>query len=259
VKRVVNAADILRRSRNYWTIDFGPHMPQVEAALYEMPFEYVRKYVLPERASNNRKAYRERWWIYAEARTGMRKALAPLLRYLATPRIAKHRVFVWVDADVMCNDAIIVFTRDDDYFFGVLHSRVHELWSLRMGTSLEDRPRYTPTSTFETFPFPWPPGDEPEGDSRIEAVAEAARRLDNLRRNWLNPEGASEAELKKRTLTNLYNARPTWLQNAHERLDEAVFAAYGWPPELSDEEVLQNLLALNLERAGERGRRDGPS
>ena len=75
--------------------------------------------------------------------------------------------------------------------------------------------------------------------------------LDELRRNHLSPEGASEAELKKRTLTTLYNARPTWLEHAHKRLDEAVFAAYGWPSDLSDEEVLQNLLALNLERARE--------
>ena len=118
-----------------------------------------------------------------------------------------------------------------------------------MGTSLEDRPRYTPTSTFETFPLPWPPGEEPEGDSRIETIAEAARRLDELRRNWLNPEGASERELKKRTLTNLYNARPTWLENAHTRLDAAVFAAYGWPLDITDDEVLQNLLTLNLERS----------
>jgi hypothetical protein len=75
------------------------------------------------------------------------------------------------------------------------------------------------------------------------------RRLDELRRNWLNPEGASEAELKKRTLTNLYNARPTWLDNMHERLDAAVFAAYEWPLDITDEVVLQNLLALNLGRS----------
>jgi hypothetical protein len=127
-----------------------------------------------------------------------------------------------------------------------------------MGTSLEDSPRYTPTTCFETFPLPWPPGEEPESDSRIEAIAEAARRLDELRRNWLNPEGASEAELKKRTLTHLYNARPTWLQNAHERLDEAVFAAYGWPPDISGEEVLQNLLAVNKLREVAGGVSDWP-
>jgi type II restriction/modification system DNA methylase subunit YeeA len=146
---------------------------------------------------------------------------------------------------------LVVFAREDDYFFGVLQSRAHELWAIRMGTFLGvgNDPRYTPSSTFETFPLPWPPGEEPEADSRIEAIAEAARRLDELRRNWLDPEGASEEELKKRTLTNLYNQRPTWLENAHARLDEAVFAAYGWPSDLSDEEVLQSLLTLNLQRA----------
>jgi len=102
-----------------------------------------------------------------------------------------------------------------------------------------------------TFPFPWPLGEEPQDDARVEAIADAARELDRLRRNWLNPEGASEAELKKRTLTKLYNARPTWLENAHGRLDRAVFAAYGWPSDISDEEILKNLLALNLERSRE--------
>jgi type II restriction/modification system DNA methylase subunit YeeA len=141
---------------------------------------------------------------------------------------------------------LIVFARDDDYFFGVLHSRAHELWALRMGTSLEDRPRYTPTTCFETFPFP-----EPTEEQRTE-IAEAARRLDEMRRNSLQGEGASEADLKKLTLTNLYNARPTWLDNAHKKLDAAVFAAYGWPEDITDEDMLKNLLALNLERS-ERG------
>ena len=111
-------------------------------------------------------------------------------------------------------------------------------------------PRYTPTTTFETFPFPWPPGKEPQGDPRVEAIARAARELVEKRDRWLNPEGASEAELKRRTLTNLYNERPTWLDLAHRRLDRAVLDAYGWPHELGDEELLARLLALNLERAG---------
>jgi len=78
----------------------------------------------------------------------------------------------------------------------------------------------------------------------------AARRLEELRGNWLNPAGADEGELKRRTLTNLYNERPTWLANAHAKLDAAVLAAYGWPAEISDEAILARLLALNLERAG---------
>ncbi len=103
--------------------------------------------------------------------------------------------------------------------------------------------------TFETFPFPWPPGREPKDDPRVEAIAQAARELVQKRDAWLNPPGASEADLKKRTLTNLYNQRPTWLDLAHRRLDEAVLAAYRWPPDLSDAEILARLLALNLERA----------
>ena len=254
VKPVVNASDIARANRGYWTIDFGASMSHEDAALYEAPFEYVKQHVYPERLNNNRKAYRERWWLYGEARVGMRKALEGLSRYIATPRHAKYRVFAWMNAEVLCNDAVIVFAREDDYFFGVLHSRAHELWALRMGTFLGvgNDPRYTPTTCFETFPLPWPPGEEPVGDPVVEEIAEAARRLDGLRRNWLDPEGATEAELKKRTLTNLYNQRPTWLANAHARLDRAVFAAYGWPEDISDEDILKNLLALNLERSGAR-------
>jgi type II restriction/modification system DNA methylase subunit YeeA len=149
---------------------------------------------------------------------------------------------------------LIVFARDDDYFFGVLHSRAHEVWSLRMGTWLGkgNDPRYTPTTCFETFPLPWPPGTEPVDDPRVIAIGDAAAELDRLRRAWLDPKGATEAELKKRTLTNLYNARPTWLANAHAALDRAVWAAYGWddpdPGAVDEDTILSRLLALNGER-----------
>ena len=113
-----------------------------------------------------------------------------------------------------------------------------------MGTQLENRPRYTPTTCFETFPFPRPT------DEQREAIAEAAGELDRLREGWLNPPDAKEAELKKRTLTNLYNARPTWLQMAHQKLDQTVMDAYGWPHDLAAPEILERLLALNLQRAG---------
>ena len=91
-------------------------------------------------------------------------------------------------------------------------------------------------------------GEEPAGDARVGAIAEVARRREELRRAWLEREEASRADLKKRTLTNLYNDRPTWLENAHARLDAAVFAAYGWPEDIADDEILRNLLALNGER-----------
>ncbi len=183
----------------------------------------------------------------------MRAALSVLRRYIVTPRVSKHRLFAFLPPDVLPDSALIAIAREDDYFFGVLHARPHRLWALRQGTQLREKAsgnRYTPTTTFETYPFPWPPGQEPAGDPRAAAIAEAARRLVAQRDAWLNPPGASPQELRRRTLTKLYNARPTWLQMAHQRLDEAVLAAYGWPADLSDEEVLARLLALNLARAG---------
>jgi hypothetical protein len=123
-----------------------------------------------------------------------------------------------------------------------------------MGTQLREAEsgfRYTPSTTFETYPFPWTPGKEPTGDPRVEVIATAARRLVELRDAWLSEAGLGAAELKKRTLTNLYNERPTWLSNAHIKLDAAVAAAYGWPADLGDEEILARLLALNLERAAQ--------
>ncbi len=252
VRLVASGVDLVRGSRKVWTIDFGTDRTMEQAAQYEMPFEHVKANVYPERKTNNRESYRERWWIYAEARPGMRRAIAPLERYIATPRVSKHRVFVWQTPLVLCNDQTIVTARDDDYFFGVLHSRLHELWARAQGTQLRELEsgfRYTPTSTFETYPFPWPPGHEPQDSPLVEAIAEDARELVTKRDAWLNPPDASAEELKKRTLTNLYNARPSWLAEAHLKLDAAVFAAYGWPVTLTDAELLERLLALNHERA----------
>ena len=110
-------------------------------------------------------------------------------------------------------------------------------------------PTYNNTTCFETFTFPWAPGHEPQGSSLIEKIAESARELVEKRDAWLSGSQAAEAELKERTLTNLYNAYPTWLADAHRKLDEAVFAAYGWPATLTDAELLERLLRLNHERA----------
>ena len=206
----------------------------------------------------------------------MWKALEGLSRYIVTPRVAKHRLFAWLDASVCPDCQLIVIARDDDTTFGILHSRFHEVWSLRKGTSLEDRPRYTLTTTFETFPFPdglGPdvPASDYLNDPRAQAIASAARRLVELRNRWLNPpewvEWVDEpvsgyprrpvprdkkvaTALKKRTLTNLYNARPQWLADAHARLDASVAAAYGWPADIMDEKVLADLLARNGGLAG---------
>jgi hypothetical protein len=251
VKPVVSAVDLVQQSRRRWTIDFG-EMNQEQAAAYEVPFEYVRSVVLPVRAGR-RDDYRGQWWQYARPRPELRRASRGLNRFIATPGVAKHRIFVWQPVEVVCNQGTLVFVRDDDYFFGVLHSHVHETWARATGTQLREAEsgfRYTPTTTFETFPFPWPPGAEPQDDPRVEAIAAAARDLVRQRDAWLNPPGAGEAELKKRTLTNLYNERPTWLELAHKRLAAAVLDAYGWSHDLSDDDLLARLLTLNIERAG---------
>jgi len=251
VRPVASAIDLVQRSRNVWTIDFGADRTEQEAALYELPFEYVKSVVYPKRLKDQRESYRAEWWQYARPRPAMRKALEPLARFIATPGVSKHRIFVWQEPQVLCNQGTLVFAREDDYFFGLLHSCIHEEWALALGTQLESRPRYTPETTFQTFPFPWPPGTEPseEADPRVKAIADAARELVRLRDAWLNPPDIDPRELPKRTLTNLYNLRPAWLANAHQALDEAVFAAYGWPANLSKEEILTRLLALNHERA----------
>ena len=271
----MNGMDVTRRPADKWIIDFGWETSEREAALYEAPFAYCLAKVKSERDKNRREAYRRFWWRHVEPRPGMWGTMNGQARYIATPTIAKHRLFCCIDRAVCPDHQLIVIARDDDTSFGILHSRFHESWALRLGTSLEDRPRYTPSSTFETFPFPEGltpniPAANYAADPRAVAIAAAAKRLDELREAWLNPPDLVErvpevvpgfpdrilpknpeaaAILKKRTLTNLYNERPAWLDHAHRDLDVAVAAAYGWPADISEEDALARLLALNLERA----------
>jgi type II restriction/modification system DNA methylase subunit YeeA len=210
----------------------------------------------------------------------MHRTLAPLSRFIVTPRVAKYRLFAWMRAPALPDCQIIAIARDDDTTFGILHSRFHEIWALRLGTALEDRPRYTPSTTFETFPFPdglTPdrPSREYAGDPRAMAIGQAAQNLVAARERWLNPaelvltvpevvpgfpnrlvpkDDAAATTLRGRTLTALYNQRGkpegAWLDALHRALDEAVAAAYGWPSNLSDDDILARLLALNHARAG---------
>lgn len=253
----VNGFDITRRPRCMWIIDFGTSMTFEEASQYTQPYLHILHNVKPQRDKVRRESHRIRWWLYGETRPGMRAAIAPLKRYIVTVRHSKHRLFVWLEKNIIPDSALQIIARDDDYFFGVLHSKAHELWALKMGSSLEDRPRYTSTSTFETYPFPWPPGKEDQTDPKVQSIAEAARELVRLRDEWLNPSVEQlvngGGKLKDRTLTNLYNKRPDWLDLAHRSLDAAVFDAYGWPHDLGDDEILARLLALNLERAAGQG------
>ena len=157
VRPVMNARDITQRPRGLYTIDFGVDSSEEDAAFYEAPFEYIRTYVKPVRTKNRRNRYAELWWMYAEARPGMRQALSGLSRYIATPRVSKHRLFVWITSNTLCSDSNDVFAFDDDNSFGVLHSRLHEVWALAMGTQLESRPRYTPRLVSKLSPSLNPP------------------------------------------------------------------------------------------------------
>jgi len=340
VRPSINGADLAKRPSGEWIINFGIQS-EAAAALYEAPFEYALKHIKNERQQSRTPKNREIWWLFERARPEMFAAFGAQPRYIATCLVAKHRFFVWQNRHVVPENVVIVIARSDDTTFGILHSRFHELWSLRLCTWLGkgNDPRYTPTTTFETFPFPagltpadtGPVGAQPCFDpaqhgsgrrlavsgveraeappaglapgvalrhrsgqaegarlpqipvladparlSHAKAIAQAAFDLNRLREAWLNPpvwvdwvitpeeeqagfprrpvaKPGHEANLKQRTLTNLYNTRPAWLAMAHERLDQAVAAAYGWDdytPDMADEDILRRLLALNRARSG---------
>jgi very-short-patch-repair endonuclease len=276
VKPYMNGDDVVKRDRNYWIIDFGLRS-QEEAASYEAPFRYLEEHVKEFRLRNNDYQRRTFWWRLGRSGEEYKQSVLGLKRQIFTSQVAKHRIFAWISTNVMPANTVIAIARDDDYFFGVLHSRLHEAWSLRLGTSLEDRPRYTPTTTFETFPFPWPPGHEDTSSPAYQAIAAAARQLHEERDAWLNPTPTPPQRIgegrrggvQDRTLTNLYNALNVWrgkesirvpaaaadfaprLDELHRALDQAVCDAYGWPHDIlqNEDEILRRLLALNLERA----------
>lgn len=249
--------------------------------MYAEPFAVVESRVKPERIKNRDRQRSSLWWRLGRSGNDWKQAAHGALRTVFTPRVSKHRLFVWVEGAVLPDSAVVAFARDDDYFFGILHSRFHEVWALAQGTQLREKEsgfRYTPTTCFETFPFP-------EAGKHAEAISAAAKALNELRERWLNPpewtktellefpgtpggpwsrylkgttvhyprvvpnDAECAAKLKARTLTQLYNERPTWLDLAHKKLDAAVAAAYGWPADLSEDAILEKLLQLNLARA----------
>ena len=216
----------------------------------------------------------------------MRRTIAGLERYIATPMVSSYRTFDYLPTIVLPDQKLVVFSRDDYAFLGILQSRIHHLWTLATCSWIGagNDVTYSNTAVFETFPFP--AGLTPNllaadyaGDPRAQRIAAAAKKLDDLRRAWLNPPDLVDVvpevtptaapgetprrypdrivpktveaavKLKERTLTNLYNQRPRWLADAHDALDRAVAAAYGWPEDIATEEALARLLALNLERS----------
>ncbi|WP_354269440.1 class I SAM-dependent DNA methyltransferase [Bradyrhizobium japonicum] len=272
----VNGMDVTRRSAGKWIVDFGWTMSEGDASLFAAPFAHIEAAVKPVRSQNRRETYRTYWWRHVEPRQGMWAALAHVDRYIVTPTVAKHRIFAWLQKPICADHQLIAIARDDDTTFGILCSRFHEAWALGLCTWLGvgNDPRYTPSTTFETFPFPAGltpnrPAATYADDPRAVQISSAAKRLNELRERWLNPDDLVRREpevvpgfpdrlipvndeaaklLKKRTLTNLYNERPTWLANAHADLDAAVAAAYGWAADISEEEAIARLFVLNQER-----------
>ena len=273
-----NGAAITDRDPDDWIINFGERS-LAEASRYEKPFEHVRREVFPQRKSSNSPSERRCWWLLARRAPELFIAARGKNRLIATPEVSKHRVFVWIPSGVVPDKNLVVVAKDDDVTFGVLSSRFHTVWALRLGSSLEDRPRYTSSTTFRTFPFPSGLAPSLAKSTRLDDVAAipiamAARKLHELRKRWLNPpewvetspeiipglpkrvlpKSGHEIDLKTRTLTNLYNSRPVWLENAHTELDLAVAAAYGWhdyASGMADDEIVSRLLKLNLERASD--------
>ncbi|PXW67131.1 DNA methyltransferase [Methylobacterium sp. B4] len=272
----INGLDVARRPRDMWIIDFNAMGSDNEAAFYEKPFAHVLALVKPERVKNRREVYARNWWKHVEARPAMVASLSKMPRYVVTPTVSRYRLFAFVDGSVCPDHQLIAIARDDETSFGILHSRFHEAWSLRLCSWLGvgNDPRYTPTSTFETFPFPANltpsvAAKDYAAEPNARRISAAAQKLNVLRSAWLNPPDHTRAEpevrpgfpdrvipsdlnaatiLKKRTLTNLYNERPRWLDDAHAELDRAVAAAYGWPEDIAIDDALTRLVSLNAHR-----------
>lgn len=280
--------DVLHKAEESYVIDFDSMKLKV-ARTYKAPFNYIKKQVYQGRQKSPQKLAREKWWIHWRSRPDMHKALSGLKRYIATTRVGQYRIFFWLDGKVVPDNALVVFARSDDYFFGILHSKVHEVWSRRTGTQLRDAKsgfRYTLTTTFETFPFPWPPNNEPE-NKLIKEIAEIAKKLNEFRNSWMCPPKKdvdviiSKATVKKRTLTNLYNDLRLYrndykgkssdlkrwdkeskgiislkeigeLDYVHSKLDKTVLKAYKLPASSNEEQIVTKLLKLNLKRAATR-------
>ena len=245
IKPFITARDITERPREQWIVDFGPDAPVEYAESFSLPFQHVENKVKPSRKGTPLDSQKP-FWIFQRSRPAMRSAIQELDRFIVTPRVSKHRVFKWICKPALPDTGVEVFASDDDYFIGVLQSRVHVVWSLALGTQLESRPRYTHTTCFETFPFP-----EPTEDQR-DAIADIAKTLMWHRKNVLTPlENTPEKMIREMTLTNVYNKNHRWLRSDHEKLDRAVFDAYGWsedPADLDDDTILERLLELNLSR-----------
>ncbi len=254
-----NGKDLTDSPRDLMVMDFfGMPIDELRHA-YPDAYQWLLTHVKPERDQNNRATYRENWWFFGEPRKDFRPALSRLIRYIATPMTAKHRMFIFLDINILPDQSLVAIATDDPFHLGILSSRVHVCWTLNTGGTLEDRPRYNNSVCFAPFPFP---AATPEQQARIRDLGE---KLDGHRkaRQALHPDltmtgmyNVLEALREGRALTAKEKSiheqgLVTVLREMHDDLDAAVANAYGWPLDLPDEEILQRLVALNAERTAE--------
>jgi len=254
-----NGKDLTNKPRGVMVIDlFGLSADEVRAR-FPAVYQWVLERVKPDRDQNKRKTYRENWWIFGEARSAMRPALASLPRYIATVETSKHRFFQFLEETILPDNMLVNIAVDDAFHLGVLSSRIHVGWALASGGTLEDRPRYNKTRCFETFPFP-------------EATEEQAARIRSLGEQLDAHRKRQQEQHPGLTMTGMYNVLAklrsgealtakeksiheqglvSVLMQLHDELDAAVAEAYGWPVDLPDDEILERLVALNTDRAAE--------
>ena len=258
-------SDINTRDREFWVIDAFPSDEKSLRSNSPDVYQHLLKNVRPERASNPIPYRRDNWWLFGQPSTELRDALDGLSRFIVTPRQGKHRLFVFVPAHSIAESTNVIIASDDAWVLGVLHSSIHEQFSLAAGgwMGVGNDPRYFHTLTF--FPFAFPEASEGQKKLGRDLVEE----LHSTRK-------AALAENDKLTMTGLYNfvapiregtlppeheaaatrARAFIVAKLHDDLDQAVADAYGWGEEwrrapLPPAEIVRRLVALNAERAAE--------
>ena len=259
IRNYRNGRDLMGRSRRQMVIDlFGLSEVEVRQRYPEV-YQHLLTTVKPERDANNRPSYRDSWWIFGEPRRELRPALAKLERYIVTVETSKHRVFQFLDTSVLPDNKLVCLALADAVWLGIVQSRVHGCWYLANAGMIGvfNQPAvYVKTSSFDPFPFP----DAPPEQRKI--IGDLAEELDATRKDVL-------AEHTDLTLTGLYNLRDKLRQHGpfsdveqdqrrrgridiiaelHDRIDDAVADAYAWPRDLTDEQIVTRLVALNAER-----------
>lgn len=264
LRPTLNGRDLTASTRGLLVIDlFGLSAEEVRDKFPEI-YQWILVRVKPQRDENKRVSRKEKWWLFNENVPKLRNMLKGLSRFISTVETAKHRVFVFLESSILPQHKLINIATEDAFVLGVLSSRIHETWALAAGSWLGvgNDPVYVKSASFEKFPFP--AANEFER-TRIRKLAEA---LDAHRKRQL-------VEHPRLTLTDIYNVlvklRSNSTLNATEQvvhdqglvsilysvhcdLDAAVFDAYGWPHNLTDEEILSRLVDLNRERVAEEAR-----